>query len=164
MFPGRHWQQICCSSRLYDGLFGEGSLRASANQARVLTSRPGLLEFKLVARLVCAQRTSNNARHLFFHIAVACALVYDTCTIPFSPRLRHTFTLESRRKQLQRVASRFQRHLHQPHSFAFNQHGVPRWYVHLFTVALHRIPRYTANRLRNLRYQASRLPGYPLQE
>jgi hypothetical protein len=65
---------------LYDGVFGEGSLRASANQARALTWTPGLgLDFwssssGCLSR-VCTITIANNARNLSLHLTVACALV-----------------------------------------------------------------------------------------
>jgi len=66
---------------LYDGLFGEGSLRASANHARVLiwwawTSRAQL-------RRVCTNtQPHDNARTLLHNFVSVCALPRNVCTIP----------------------------------------------------------------------------------
>lgn len=110
MCPGiicRHWQQICCSSRLYDGLFGEGCLRASANQARVLTWRPGHLEFELrllVARVHAQIQTTRETFSFTSSLFVFCF----TTPVPFlsAPRLQHPSSLNSRQTQLQRVAAK----------------------------------------------------------
>jgi hypothetical protein len=87
MFPGRHWQQICCSARLYDGVFGEGSLRASANQARALTWTPGLgLDFlssqAQAACRACAQLQLQTTRDTFSFTSPLPALWFTTL-LPF---------------------------------------------------------------------------------
>ena len=87
----RHWPQICCRSILYDGLFGEGCLRASANQARVLTWRPGRLEFELQAACrVCAHTITNNARNLFLKSSLLAFCFATPIPFLFLPRLQHT--------------------------------------------------------------------------
>ena len=94
----RHWQQICCSSRLYDGLFGEGSLRASANQARVLTWTSTLR--------VCAQPPTYTTRELFLFTSPLLALWFATPVSSLSPLLlRHILQLLPTKDNLN--ASRF---------------------------------------------------------
>ena len=124
----RHWQQICCSSRLYDGLFGEGSLRASANQARVLTWWPGLQQF------ACAPPPTHTTRELFLYTSPLSTLWFPT---PYTISLFSTSATNSTLDSQQEISTRFvsfqrQQQQHQPHSFAFDQHGVPRWYVHIY--------------------------------
>jgi hypothetical protein len=108
----RHWQQICCSSRLYDGLFGEGCLRASANQARVLTRWPGLLDWTLrvqaqAACRVCAQLRYLQTTRQSFLITSPLPATRLTIPVPFHscPRLPLICTLESHKNNSTRRVS-----------------------------------------------------------
>ena len=158
-----HWQQICCSSRLYDGLFGEGCLRASANQARVLTWRPGRLEFELQAACrVCAHKQREKPfpshrrclrsalRHLY-HSSLFHACNTPTHISPGRPSFnasrfvaKDTCTDPTASPSIN-MAYRIGMYIHSSQYYNASQD--------LLLI-----------RPRNLRYQAGRLPGYSVQE
>jgi len=91
------------------------------------------LSSELRLLVACVHTQLQTTRETFPFTSPLLVFCFAT-PVPFLsfPRLRHTSLHNFWQNQLQRVAFRCQRHLHQPHSFAFNQHGVPHWYVYSF--------------------------------